>query len=80
MAQQEHLFDPQGLAAYLGLPIGTLYRWRASRPRRGPKALKVGRHLRYRKCDVDLWLAELADDPVEPPPPPRRKNAKGKAA
>jgi predicted DNA-binding transcriptional regulator AlpA len=58
----EPLFDVPGLSAYLGgIPVQTLYKWRASRPRKGPRAVRIGRHLRYRKTDVDRWLDSLAD-------------------
>lgn len=42
------------LAAYLILPVRTLYDWRQAG--RGPRAVLVGRHLRYRICDVTTWL------------------------
>ena len=40
----------------LGIPIRTIYSWRTRG--RGPRALKIGRHLRFRRDDVDAWLAE----------------------
>lgn len=53
-----HLIDPPTLASELGVPLATLYQWRHEG--KGPKALKVGRHLRYRRKDVDAWLDCLA--------------------
>ena len=44
------------LALELDLPITTLYAWRMRRV--GPKAVKLGRHLRYRRADVDAWVDE----------------------
>jgi len=44
------------VAEYLGVPVQTLYDWRMRK--RGPKAVKVGRHLRYRPEDVERWLDE----------------------
>ena len=41
-------------AAYLRVPVGTLYQWRHRR--RGPRAFKVGRHLRYDPDEVRAWL------------------------
>jgi excisionase family DNA binding protein len=42
------------LADYLGVPLGTVYQW--SHRRQGPTSMRVGRHLRYRKADVERWL------------------------
>jgi len=36
--------------------LATLYVWRTRG--KGPAAIKVGRHLRYRQSDIDLWLAK----------------------
>ena len=44
------------MAAYLGVPVTTLYQWRYRRV--GPRAIRVGRHLRYDSADVRAWLAE----------------------
>lgn len=60
------LSTPDQLAAWLQLPVKTLYAWRHKGD--GPPALKVGRHLRYRRADVLRWLDALAGPP---PPPPR---------
>ena len=42
------------LAEYLTIPVRTLYDWRQAG--RGPRAVHVGRQLRYRVCDVSAWL------------------------
>jgi predicted site-specific integrase-resolvase len=39
------------VAAFLQVPAKTLHRWRSIGE--GPRALKVGRHLRYRWRDVE---------------------------
>jgi excisionase family DNA binding protein len=54
MGQQ--LLTPSELAEYLRVPLRTLYQWRYER--RGPRAIRVGRHLRYRWRDVERWLEE----------------------
>jgi predicted DNA-binding transcriptional regulator AlpA len=53
------------LAEYLQKPVHTLdqWRWRG----RGPKAIKVGRTIRYRWSDVDAWLDQLADPDARMP-------------
>jgi hypothetical protein len=40
------------------VPLQTLYQWRHKSV--GPPASKVGRHLRYRWSDVDIWVLEQA--------------------
>jgi excisionase family DNA binding protein len=55
---QDHLLTPTELAAFLGVPVATLYAWRYQR--NGPRALRVGRHLRYRQEDLDAWLEAQA--------------------
>lgn len=44
------------VAELLQVPVSTIYDWRASR-RSCPPAIRVGRHLRWRRTDVDEWLA-----------------------
>ncbi|GAA2587626.1 hypothetical protein GCM10010399_17030 [Dactylosporangium fulvum] len=44
------------VAAILRVPKGTLYQWRSRR--KGPKARKVGRHLRYDPADVQAWFRD----------------------
>lgn len=48
------LLGPQELADWLGVPLGTVYRWRTNGD--GPPGLRVGKHLRYRVQDVERWL------------------------
>lgn len=52
----ERLLNPQALADILGLPVRTLYAWRQSG--KGPKAIVVGRHLRWEPAEVRRWLDE----------------------
>jgi predicted DNA-binding transcriptional regulator AlpA len=42
------------LAAELDLPEDTLYHWRYVG--KGPKCAKIGKHLRYRRRDVEAWI------------------------
>jgi len=52
------LLSPSELAELLRIPVSTLYNWRYNRL--GPPGFRVGRHLRYRREDVDQWLNERA--------------------
>lgn len=52
------LVSPAELADFLGLPERTIGQWRYLS--KGPKSIKVGRHVRYRWADIELWLDEQA--------------------
>jgi len=54
----DRLWTVQEVSEYLGVPVGTLYQWRYRRI--GPRAARVGRHLRYRPADVQAWLDQQA--------------------
>ena len=56
------LRSTEEVAAFLGVPVGTMYRWRVNGG--GPRAIRVGKHLRWRDSDVDAWLDEHADPTV----------------
>lgn len=48
------LIDEATLAARLGISRSTLQSWRYAK--RGPRYIKLGRLVRYRKLDVDAYL------------------------
>ncbi|MFC8824944.1 helix-turn-helix transcriptional regulator [Streptomyces sp. NPDC057137] len=52
---KERLYSPTALAEYLDVPVKTVYRWNHTGT--GPKAHRVGRHVRYRPADVEAWLS-----------------------
>ena len=52
-------FSPNEVAAFLGVPLQTIYRSRYRHE--GPPGYRVGRHLRYRATDVEQWLEEHRD-------------------
>jgi excisionase family DNA binding protein len=58
----DELLTPEKVAAYLQIPRQTLYAWRTRG--RGPRSLKVGRHVRYRREDVEAWLTYNAGSPA----------------
>ncbi|MDP9459584.1 MAG: helix-turn-helix domain-containing protein [Actinomycetota bacterium] len=62
MEQRKPLGATPEVATYLGVPVQTLYVWRTKGV--GPRAVRVGKHLRYRWSDVDAWLEQQADQPV----------------
>lgn len=50
------LLDPKALADYIGVPLATVYamNYRGT----GPRRIRVGKHVRYHKADVDAWLEQ----------------------
>lgn len=55
----EPLMSTDGVAEYLVVPVKTVYRWREHRT--GPPGFRVGRHVRYRRSDVDAWIEGQLD-------------------
>ena len=47
--------------AFLRVPEGTLRYWRHLGS--GPRSFKVGRHVRYWRADLILWLTEQTNRP-----------------
>lgn len=44
------------LATELNVPLSTVQKWRHYGT--GPRAHKLGRHVRYRRSDVEAWLEQ----------------------
>jgi excisionase family DNA binding protein len=55
-ARIESLWTIDETAAFLRVPVSTLYRWRTHQT--GPAAFRVGRHLRYDPATVNAWLLD----------------------
>lgn len=51
------------VSRYLGVPVATLWAWRYRGT--GPRAYRVGRHLRYRWEDVERYLNDQASRPSQ---------------
>lgn len=60
------LLTPAQLADELGMTVAQLAQWRY-RGDYGPKFLKEGRFIRYRRVDVDAWLESLLHDRTDRP-------------
>ena len=56
----EALLGIDALASELGVPVGTIYAWRHRGL--GPRGYRIGKHVRYRRADIEAWL-ELQADP-----------------
>lgn len=59
----EPLLDVGELAAYLRVPISTVYDWRTRGL--GPRAYRFGKHLKFAVSDVRIWIEQQRDP--EPP-------------
>jgi excisionase family DNA binding protein len=57
--QTAEFFSTEGLARYLGVPPATVKQWRHKRT--GPRGIRVGKYVRYRRADVEQWLDSQAD-------------------
>jgi excisionase family DNA binding protein len=58
--EPDRLMTIDQVADYTQLPKFTLYKMRSEG--RGPRAARLGKHLRYRKSDVDAWIRSKMDD------------------
>jgi len=54
VTEPERLLSPRQLAAYSNVSVATVYDWRHRRS--GPPGFRVGKHVRYRRSDVDSWI------------------------
>lgn len=59
--RKKGLLSPEDLAEFLRVPLGSVYKWRATGS--GPRGARVGRHVRYTAESVARWLEQQADEP-----------------
>jgi excisionase family DNA binding protein len=59
----EEMLTLQEACAYLRIPEGTLRYWRHLGS--GPRSFKIGRHVRYWRADLALWLTEQTTRPQD---------------
>jgi hypothetical protein len=59
------LLNEAGAGDYIGdVPPGTLKQWRHLG--KGPRYVKFGRHVRYRRSDLDAWIEAHTVEPSKP--------------
>lgn len=58
--EPDRLMTIDQVADYMQLPKFTLYKMRSEG--HGPRAARLGKHLRYRMSDVDAWIRSKMDD------------------
>lgn len=71
----EQLLTPKQLGEAIGLAVQSVYN-RFSTGGDLPPALKIGRALRFRASDVEIWLASkiiVVAAPLTPQPVPQRR-------
>ena len=54
----DKMISPTELADMLNVSVRTVYTWKSNGT--GPRAIKVGKHIRYRTSDVEQWLEDQA--------------------
>jgi predicted DNA-binding transcriptional regulator AlpA len=52
----DEYLTPDEFSCQYKIPVSTLYRWRYMGT--GPPAIRIGRHLRYRRGAVRKWVRE----------------------
>jgi predicted DNA-binding transcriptional regulator AlpA len=57
--QPDPLLTVDEVAIWIRKPKATLYAWRSRGL--GPRGIRLGNSLRYRRSDVEAWLDEHAD-------------------
>lgn len=60
LVDADGLLSIEQLAEYTGISKNTLYYWRVEG--RGPRGMKLGKYVRYRRADVEAWLDDSLDD------------------
>lgn len=50
----DSLMTVDSVATYLRVPVATVYAWNSRGL--GPKRYRLGKHVRYRRADVDTWV------------------------
>lgn len=58
VASGDPLLTIDQAAEYLAIPKATLYTWRSRKKSQGPRAVKFGATLRFRRSDLDAWIVE----------------------
>lgn len=50
------VLSPTQLAEVMGVPVKTVYLWNSAGT--APTAMRLGKHIRYRREDVEAWMAQ----------------------
>lgn len=55
----QSLLTTEELAEYCGVPVPTIYAW--NHKGTGPRRIRIGKHVRYRREDVEAWIDGQTD-------------------
>jgi predicted DNA-binding transcriptional regulator AlpA len=58
LLKQPEMLTERQVAEYLNMSVSLLHKWRMLR--KGPKFVKIGRAVRYKRGDVEIWMNSLA--------------------
>lgn len=50
----DEMWSPERFARWMGVTVRTVYWWNARDT--GPRRITAGRHVRYRRRDIESWL------------------------
>lgn len=60
----EEYIDDNEVAKILGKSVLTIRNWRSKGYNYGPRFLKIGHNVRYRRSDVEAWIEGCIIDPA----------------
>lgn len=69
----DNLLDTHAAAALIGVSPRTVETWRVRGS--GPRFVRVGRLARYRRADLDAWIAERVRESTTATAPPTGRAA-----
>ena len=56
MTARDEWLSPEDLAEEFRVPVTTIYGW--LQKHYGPQGIRVGRHVRYSRSEVERWVAD----------------------
>jgi len=59
LAKPTEMMSERQVAEYMNMSLSSLRKWRLFR--KGPKFVKLGRAIRYRRTDVETWLSSCRE-------------------
>jgi len=63
--KRDRLWGIEDVAAYLGVPVGSIYKMTRKRARNPIPHLKIGGRLRFRRGEIERWLDLWSVSPIE---------------
>lgn len=57
LPRQPEMLTEKQVAEYLNMSVSLLRKWRMFR--KGPNFVRIGRAVRYKRCDIEMWMDSL---------------------